>query len=268
MTELHPLAILEQRDDAYEFDAADRLCVGIPSRRFLHGGVLFASMVDAMERVSGRPAIQVSAQFLSIGRPRDRVRLEPRLVADGRSFRQAVLSASVRGQPLALAQGSFGRREGDIDYGIRMPGVASWEDSEPRSVVYLLSMRIEKLYEFRLADGEIPETSEFQGAGGRTIAFWIKPRGGMPVDRLLLAVIADFAAIALHGALGRLASGSSLDNSIRYVCDRETDKVLCTVEVDGVQNGLCHITTRLFAADGPLLAVATQSMILRLWDGL
>ena len=268
MNELSPLATLEPAGEGFEFDAVDRLCVGVPARRFLHGGVAFAACVEALERATGLPAIQVSAQFLSFGQPGDRVRLEPELAAEGRTVRQARLSASIGGRPFVIAHGAFGWRESEVAYRPPPPDLARWEDSEPRSVVHLLSTRIEKLFEFRLAAGEVPASSAWKGSGGKRIAFWIRPRGGKPVGRLMLAMIADLAPVALHGALGRLASGTSLDNAIRYVERGETDTVLCAVTVEAVGGGFSHLTTRQFAPDGRLLAVATQSQILRLWDKL
>ena len=87
MNDLQPLADLDPDGAAFAFDAADRLCVGVPSRRFLHGGVMFAACVDAMERVTGLPAIQVAAQFLLVGKPRAQVKR----VLTVRSGRQRIL---------------------------------------------------------------------------------------------------------------------------------------------------------------------------------
>lgn len=265
-----PLAELERiaGTDEFVFVAADRLCVGVPARRFLHGGVAFAACIEAMERVAAVPAIQVSAQFLSVGRPGDRVCLAPKLVVKGNTVSQCSLQAMIDDEGFATAQGSFGLRSSEIAHSVRPPPVRSWDDSTPRSVVYLLSTRIEKLFEFRLAGGEIPDRSDWTGSGGKDIAFWIRPRDGQPVRRMRLAVIADLAPIALHGALGRLASGNSLDNAIRFVAPVETDQVLASVVVDSVRDGFAHLATHLFGSDGQLLAVASQSVILRLWDRL
>lgn len=267
---LAPLAELERIADTgdFMFDAADRLCVGVPARRFLHGGVAFAACIEAMERASGAPAIQVSVQFLSVGRPRDCVHLAPRIATKGNSVSQYALQATIDGTTFANAHGSFGQRGSEIIYAVLPPSGPGWEDSAPFSVVYLLSTRIEKLFEFRLAAGEVPDRSDWAGSGGKDIAFWIRPRSGQPIGRPLLAVIADLVPIALHGALGRLASGTSLDNAIRFVTSMETDRVLVKVVVDAVHGGFAHLRTHLFASDGQLLAVASQSLILRLWDQL
>ena len=267
---LAPLAELEAIAGTadFGFDAADRLCVGVPARRFLHGGVAFAACIEAMERATALPAIQVSAQFLSVGRPGDRVLLAPRISVKGKTVNQCVLQATIGKEAFVAAQGSFGHRASEIAHAIHPPSVRSWDDSIPHSVVYLLSTRIERLFEFRLAAGEVPDRSGWVGPGGQNIAFWIKPRNGKPLDRMLLAVIADLAPIALHGALGRLASGNSLDNAIRFVAPTDAGRVLVRVVVDGVRGGFAHLAAHLFAPDGQLLAVASQSVILRLWDKL
>src|SRR3546814_16071356 len=82
-------------------------------------------------------------------------------------------------------------------------------------------------------------------------------------DRRLLAVIADCAALALAGALGRPASGSSLDNAIRFLAEPVSEWTLARMRVEGIGNGIAHVSTRLFAQNGALLAVADQSMLLR-----
>lgn len=268
MTELYPLAVLEPVADYFAFDAVDRICVGVPTRRFLHGGVLFAAAVEALERVTRSPAIQVAIQFLSTGRPGERIALQTEIVAAGKSIQQATLVATAGERIVAIVQGSFGRRARGIEYGVRMPDVASWEHSEPRDSTRLLSSRIEQLYELRLAAGELPQSSAWRGKGGVTTAIWMQSRGGEPVGRQLQAVICDFAPIALHGALGRLASGNSIDNSIRYVADQAPTRVLCMIKIAGVADGLAHANIQLFSPEGALLAIGSQSLILRLWERL
>ena len=72
---------------------------------------------------------------------------------------------------------------------------------------------------------------------------------------------------ASASALGRNAGGNSLDNTIRFFSAVETQWVLCDIQIDGVHGGFAHGAMRLFARDGVLMALASQSMVLRIRDG-
>ena len=68
------------------------------------------------------------------------------------------------------------------------------------------------------------------------------------------------------GCSGRDAGGNSLDNSIRFHRVVETRWLLCDVQIHGVANGFAHGRMHIFAETGELIATASQSLILRLWD--
>lgn len=247
------------------------LCVGRSDRPFLFGGVAFAACIEAMERAAQSPAIFASAQFIAAARAGDDLRIEPEIVADGRSVRQCRVTALCGDRPFLQVYGACGGQDAAaVAQGPRMPIVAPPGACPERSVARLLSSNIQSLFEFRLAGGELPDragwTGEGDADGGGELLCWVRPRGGAAIDRRTMAVIADCAALALPGALGRQASGSSLDNMIRFVADPAEDWVLAAMRVDGVRGGLAHIATRLFSPDGTLLATAGQSMLLRLWD--
>src|SRR3546814_4688604 len=78
---------------------------------------------------------------------------------------------------------------------------------------------------------------------------WVRSRNGARLDRRLLAVIADCAALALAGALGRPASGSSLDNAIRFLAEPVSEWTLARMRVEGIGNGIAHVSTRLFRSE-------------------
>src|SRR3546814_2908459 len=67
---------------------------------------------------------------------------------------------------------------------------------------------------------------------GIYVRFWGRSRKGARLDRRLLAVIADCAALALAGALGRPASGSSLDNAIRFLAEPVSEWTLARMRVE------------------------------------
>jgi acyl-CoA thioesterase len=102
--------------------------------------------------------------------------------------------------------------------------------------------------------------------GPGRLVLWFRPRDGHPIDAALLAIAADYVSVAISDAIGRPAGGNSLDNTIRFGRIVPTDWLLAEIQIESVQHGLVHGSMRLFAQDGTLMAVAGQSMILRLWE--
>ncbi|HMO75623.1 MAG TPA: thioesterase family protein [Sphingopyxis sp.] len=240
------------------------LCVGPPGRQFLFGGIALAAAIEALERRTGLPAIFASLQFLAQARPGNRLRFDTELAADGRSTRQCRVTGW-RGETMFVqGHGACGRRDDPaLHQGAPMPVVPAPEQCPERSVARLLSSNLNALLEFRLAAGAFPDRADWTGQGGVDLLCWVRARDGAPLDRRRLAVIGDCAALALAGALGRPASGSSLDNMIRFTAEPKGKWTLAQMRVEGVGAGIAHVATRLFSEEGTLLALAGQSMLLR-----
>ncbi|WP_260583720.1 acyl-CoA thioesterase [Sphingopyxis sp. PET50] len=267
---LSALLELGAGSDGCAFAAAvpERLCVGQADRRFLFGGIALAACIEAMERRTALPAIFASVQFIAAAHGGDALLFETDVAAGGRSVRQCGLTARREGEIFLQGHGACGRREGDRGYPEPcVPRVPPPGQCPERSVARLLSSNMQALLEFRLAAGELPDRAGWTGEGGAELACWVRPRDGSPIDRRLLAVIADCAALALPGALGRPASGSSLDNMIRFLAEPDGDWVLAMMRVEGIGDGFAHVGTRICSPAGVPLALASQSMALRLWDG-
>ena len=260
------LLALSARADGESFAASvpEPSCVGPPGRQFLFGGVALAAVVEAMERRAGQPATFAAVQFLTQVRPGDRLRFDAALAADGRTVRQCGITGWCGDTLFLQGHGACGGRDDLAAHqGAAMPAVPPPEACPERSVARLLSSNLNALLEFRLAGGEFPDRAEWEGRGGIDLLCWVRSRNGARLDRRLLAVIADCAALALAGALGRPASGSSLDNAIRFLAEPVSEWTLARMRVEGIGNGIAHVSTRLFAQNGALLAVADQSMLLR-----
>lgn len=241
------------------------LCVGSGERTFLFGGIALAACIEAMERECGAPALYAAGQFLSAARAGDELRFSAR--GEGGSLRQCSFEADRDGPVFLRGIGGCGRRgEATTHQGTLAPALPAPPDCPERSVARLLSSNIQALLEFRLAAGVLPDRAGWTAPGGQDLACWVRARDGSPLDRRLLAVMADCAALAVPGALGRPASGSSLDNTIRFTAPPQGEWALAATRVEAVRDGLVHTRTRLFAQDGTLLALASQTMVLRLWN--
>ena len=60
--------------------------------------------------------------------------------------------------------------------------------------------------------------------------------------------------------------GRSLDNTIRMVQLEETEWVLCDIRMDALVNGYAQGTAYMWSERGTLLATASQSLAIKLWD--
>ena len=78
-----------------------------------------------------------------------------------------------------------------------------------------------------------------------------------------LALIGDMLMPSLSGALGAPAAGNSLDNTLRVVERATTEWVLLDVNVDASVDGFAHAGAHLWTEDGTLLAVVSQTLVLR-----
>ena len=92
------------------------------------------------------------------------------------------------------------------------------------------------------------------------LVFWIRPRRHR-IDKVLLAVIADFVPGGVGNALGSNSGGRSLDTTLRWIAWKPTDWVLADISISGVAEGLAHGDIALCASDGTLLALGSQRLV-------
>ncbi len=240
--------------------------MGPPGKTFMFGGVGLAAAIGAMEGTCKRPVIWATAQYLSYARPPSIVDLDVRVPADGRYTSQARVIAHVGDKEILTVNAALGERPSDLDHqwtqAPEAPPPEDCEESERwRADVEDLHSQIE----VRVARGWHRRSSSPAGLSddGRVV-LWIRPRGGHEVDSTMLAIMADHVPSGVGHALGRNAGGNSLDNTIRFLKIVPTEWVLCDVTIVGVANGVAHGSMRLYAQDGRLMAIASQSMILRI----
>jgi acyl-CoA thioesterase len=96
-------------------------------------------------------------------------------------------------------------------------------------------------------------------------ALWARMRG-RPQTRATLGFLADMVPTAVVRAAGRAGAGTSLDNSMRFGPSPETDWMLIDFDPYLASGGYAHGGARLWAPDGTLLGVASQTATLVLFD--
>lgn len=243
------------------------LCVGAAGRRFMFGGVGLAAAISAMERTCDRPVIWATAHYLSFARPGSIVDLDVWVPVAGRLTSQATVIEHIDDSKIITVHAALGNRDDPIsDQWVTMPNVPAPDACSPFQHWRNEPQGLNRQFEMRLAAG-IPNDRPFQsGRGDGRLIFWVRSRAGHAADSLLLAVIADFVASAIAGAIGRNAGGNSLDNTIRYTRHEPSEWVLCDVQIESIHAGIVHGAMHLFAPSGTLVATASQSLILRLHD--
>ncbi len=232
----------------------------------LYGGTGLTASVVAMEAATGRGALWATTQFVATAGVGNRIDCRAEVLAEGRRVSQVRVTATADGAVLFVAVGStaserpsgytgqFGEMpaveppDGSPEYTWRLP-----TDLPSEPVGFLLSS------EFRHAITV--------GGDGSYAPFlsWARMRG-RPMTRAMLGFVADMVPSGVARAAGRAGGGRSLDNSIRFGAEPDTDWVLVELEPHFAHEGFGHGLARLWSPDGRLLAVATQSASLLLFD--
>lgn len=243
------------------------VAVGPPEAMFLFGGAGLAAAVAALEAATGRPAVWATAQYLSYARPPSILDLDVIVPVSGKHTTQARVVGHVGETEILTVNAALGSRPmPDAMQWATMPEVPRPEDCALMEYGWRRSADdINGRFEQRVAKGRYGTARRDGGpsADGHS-ALWVRAVDpDVVIDRVALALIADFLPSGVGNAMGQEAGGNSLDNTIRYCRHVPTRWVLCDIHIEAIAGGFGHGRMRLFAEDGTLLATASQSVIIR-----
>ena len=250
---------------SYELPVGLPLCSGL---RTLWGGCGLAAVVEVMQQVTDRPCAWAAVQYLRPIHPGQVLALDVELGVQGRRITQAQVSGRVAGQLVLVGHGSLGGAgETDEQFVSAPPEVPSPEQSVERSMPLRVdpSGTILARLEQRWAQAPYPLREDGAIGSGRTLV-WMRLRDAGETTRGTLAVLADLAPSAVSEALGVMAGGVSLDNTIRYARTGSVAPggwVLLEVSVEAVVADIAQLAVRVFDEQGTLLAVGGQSAVVR-----
>ena len=261
-------------ETSFTLDIAPPLSVGPADRLFMFGGVGLGASLRALEAATGRPVVWASAQYESYARPGETVTFAVDERVRGNQVSQARVTATTAdGREVLTVVSALGMRDlPERGQWTLAPRVPPPDDCRPRT---LWAGRhpddIHSRVEFRIAKGSMHGPRAGGGpAPDGNIVMWARPNPAVipdqPIDTAFIAVVADYVPSGVGPTLGRDAGGNSLDNSIRFHRRVPTDWLLRDVQIHGVANGFAHGRMHIFAASGELIATASQSLILRLWN--
>jgi acyl-CoA thioesterase len=263
---------------AFALELTPPLCVGPAERMFMFGGVGLGASIAALERVTGRPVVWATAQYESYARPGETVTFAVDERVRGNQVSQARVTATAGGREVLTVVSALGARDlPEAGQWTLAPAVPPPDSCRPRQ---LWAGRhpddIHSRVEFRIAKGSMHGPSRGgPGAGDASgdghVVMWARPNpetlgADFRIDPGFVAVVADYVPSGVGPALARDAGGNSLDNSIRFHRRVETRWLLCDLKIHGIANGFVHGRMHIFAETGELIATASQSLILRLWD--
>lgn len=229
----------------------------------LFGGAGLGAGILAIEHSTDRPVVWASAQFLSFALLGSVVELHVTEVVRGRHTSQSRVSGRVGGEEILTVNAATGYRDSPhAGTWVEMPRVAPPGECEPRSLDPWNQRTVWSHLEGRIANARLLDELDGIPGDGRS-AIWIRIPG-VEISSAMLAVLGDFVPFGIGQTLGMPVGGNSLDNTIR-VAHRKSDVewVLASVHIQAIDDGFGHGAVHLWAQDGTLLAVASQSTILR-----
>jgi acyl-CoA thioesterase II len=233
--------------------------------RALFGGCALGSAIAAMEEITGRPLVWATAQYLSFAPIGSVMDLDVTLAVSGHRTSQARAVGHVGGEEILTVNAALGRRDDDLD--IRFPSppaVLSPGACPPRRIDHgfaSLASRLDQRWAVP-ADVPVEGPGPFTLGPGR-VAVWTRMPDLLEPSSAALAVLGDFVPMGIGAVLDRRVSSNSLDNTIRVFEVRPTPWFLVEVTVDRIRSGFGHGSAQIWSEDGALLAVASQSAVVR-----
>ena len=231
---------------------------------FLFGGCGLGAAISALEGTTGRQVVWATAQYLSYARPPEHLDVDVTVAVDGRQTSQARAVCHVGNREILTVNAALGERP----LGLRgqwsaMPDVPPPLDCPLREHPWITGPSIIDHLEQRLAKGRSFDDLPGPPGDGSTRIWARLPRVIEGIDAATLAILGDFVPMGVGQALGVRGGGNSLDNTLRVGSLVPTEWVLLDIEVQLVSRGFGHGLVRMFAEDGTLLAIASQSCIVR-----
>jgi acyl-CoA thioesterase II len=250
--------LLPKRADAgYQLTVSRDHCLGPQGGKHMSGGSCHGAMLAALEDATGRQIIQSSCQFIATPTPDTEVNVFVEIMRAGRSVTIAqalMIGANGLAANVIATLGDLGTANAPEAVWRHMPNVPS-----PKTCARVPFVRedigdLQSLLDFRLA--EQPLSGELK--------MWVRVHAvkGMATSATL-AMLADYLPEALHFNLGRRVGAVSLDNSIRVVASAPCRWLLCHVRLAHVQDHRFHGDITLFNEVGDLLAIGSQSGLVR-----
>lgn len=246
----------------------------------LYGGTAIAASIAVAELVTGRAPLWMTTQFVATAPPDATITVAAEVLAEGgRASQVRVTGSDDLGEVMFASLGATGRLTDDLESAFfeRPPEVDApdeadaWEgpfralteqlgiDADPSWIP--TEVGFHNALEFRR-----PRIHSHPDPGPGRICLWVRRCDGGPATPAIIAYMADLVPLSVSDALGVVALGTSLDNTIRVGRAIETDWVLLDLRPHLAVGGFGHGAVHAWSTDGNLLATAGQTAALRRFD--
>lgn len=238
--------------------------------KFLFGGCGLGAALVALEAACGRPTVWSTAQYLSYAPTGSELELAVTVAAAGRRVTQGRVVGRV-GETEILTVNAAAGEPGTLEargVWLTMPEVPAPDECPPRRLPNFDSASIFDRIDVRLARGRsFEEITSARGApGDPDSVLWARVPGHLEPSAAMLAIIGDYVSGGMSQPLGRRVMSRSLDNTVRMVQLEPTEWILCDIRIQALVGGYGQGTAYLWSERGALLATASQSMSVRVWD--
>ncbi len=235
----------------------------------LYGGAMLGVAVAAMETATMRRVVWATTQFVASAPHGARIEVEVEELARGGRSSQVLVRASTTDGPMFTALGAtgVGRDDGFVASYLGMPRVPAPHDCPPLLAPAVGKERGYKTVTDIRAAGEAGAIGSGDGgsADGRppALLIWTSTPGYRTSLPAMMAMVADHLPLTLARLAGLDGAGASLDNTLRVGPRAEHDWVLLECLPELGDGGYGHGTVHLWAPDGRLLAIGSQSSGMR-----
>lgn len=234
---------------------------------FLFGGCGLGAAIAALEATTERPVVWATAQYLSFARPGTIMDIDVTVAVSGKQTTQARAVGHVGGTEILTVNAALGSRDfPESGQWVAFPDVPPPEECPVREARWnhssdsILS-RLDQRWALTPSPIEGAATSTERGR----CAVWTRMPELLTVSAPALAVLGDYVPLGLGVTLDHDIMSNSLDNTLRVANVVETEWVLVDITVETVQNGFGHGHVYLWSSDGTLMAMASQSALVRMW---
>jgi acyl-CoA thioesterase len=219
----------------------------------LYGGTGLALSVALMETITARDAVWATVQFSGSANVGEQLLCAVDVLAEGRRSSQLRVVVTAGDRLVFTALGATGAHvDGPIEVQVpTMPDVPGPESAEEWTARFVAPNSLAQGWT-EIADMRRVELPDNQ------FAMWGRMKGHAQ-SRASIGFLADFVPVSVTRAAGVDGAGFSLDNSIRYGYFVDTDWVLLDFDPWFAAGGYLHGAARMWAQDGTLLGVASQT---------
>ena len=276
---------LEAGDEpgTHRFEVVERL-TRLDGR--LYGGTAIAVSLATAEAVTQRPTLWMTTQFVSTVERDAIVDVRTDVLAAGKRVNQVRVTATdADGQVIFASLGASGHHKPDGLTGQfeRQPTVTPPDDATPWATPFtglarLAGVEVPSDYDANLTgfstvvEMREPEIVDHPDPGPGRVCLWVRRRDRQPLTAAVISYLADMVPMGVAHAVGTLAGGTSLDNTIRMGPVPPPDApdavewILMDLRPHLAVGGYGHGVAHVWSADGHLLATASQTASMMVFD--